>query len=57
MRDLIQRWIWRAFVRHTFGHHNADFEACSDPLCWLAWQVEWRLLGWLYGEEADDAHE
>jgi len=52
MRDLIQYWIYRAFVRHTFGHHNADFEACGDPLCWLAWQVEWRLYGWLYGEEA-----
>jgi len=50
MRDLIQRWIYYAFVRHTFGHHNADFEACSDWRCWLAWQVERRLYFWLYPE-------
>ena len=50
MRDLIQRWIWRAFVRHCRDLHNADFEACSDPLCLLAWLVEWGLYSWLYPE-------
>jgi len=54
MRNWIQAWIYRAYVQHCEGQHNADFEVCSNPRCWLAWQVEQRLLGWLYGEEADD---
>jgi len=49
MRSL-RYWIYRAYVRHCERHHNADFEACNDPLCWLAWQVEWRLYFWLYPE-------
>ena len=54
MRNWIQAWIYQAYVRHCEGQHNADFEVCSNPRCWLAWQVEQRLLGWLYGEGADD---
>ena len=55
MRDLIQRWIYRAFEGHCGDLHNADFEVCSNPRCWLAWQVEWRLYFWLYAGEAEDA--
>ena len=52
MKKLLQRWIYRVYVRHCDDLHNADFEVCSDPRCWLAWQLERLLTGWLYGEGA-----
>ncbi len=37
-----------AFDRHMRGRHNADYEVCRAPLCWLAATVE-RWL-WYRGE-------
>ena len=38
-----------AWERHCDRLHNADYEVCHDPLCWLSWQAEKWL--WYHGQE------
>ena len=51
MRPL-RLFIARVFLRHCEQHHNADYEACPDRWCRVAYWLEQRLWRWLYGLEA-----
>jgi hypothetical protein len=39
----MDRLFCYAFTRHCAKLHNADYEVCRSPLCWLAGTIE-RLL-------------
>ena len=43
MRFWAHIFNW-AFGRHVSNLHNADYEVCRDPLCWVAYRLE--LLVW-----------
>lgn len=38
------RQIADAFKRHCAENHNADFEACDDPQCKAAYELEFLLI-------------